>query len=168
MHNLVKSESLLQCGLNGYLALEDLCIIWEGGDSLKYLSISMCVCSVVGHVQLFATPWNVAHQASLSMEFSRQKYWSRLPFPSPGNLPYPGIEPTSPAFENKVWVRGAATVHAVENLHIILQLVLCICGLASVESTNQRQCSTTYLYSNTNLIRNILIHICWKKFTCSI
>ena len=94
MHNLVKSESLLQCGLNGYLALEDLCIIWEGGDSLKYLSISMCVCSVVGHVQLFATPWNVAHQASLSMEFSRQKYWSRLPFPSPGNLPYPAIEPS--------------------------------------------------------------------------
>ena len=93
MHNLVKSESLLQCGLNGYLALEDLCIIWEGGDSLKYLSISMCVCSVVGHVQLFATPWNVAHQASLSMEFSRQKYWSRLPFPSPGNLPDPEIKP---------------------------------------------------------------------------
>ena len=46
-------------------------------------------------VQLFATPWTVAHQAPLSMEFSRQEYWSGLPFPSPGNLPIPGIEPVS-------------------------------------------------------------------------
>ena len=48
-------------------------------------------------VQLFATPWTVAHQAPLSMEFSRQEYWSGLPFPSPGDLPNPGIEPSSPA-----------------------------------------------------------------------
>jgi len=38
-------------------------------------------------------PWTVAHQAPLSMEFSRQEYWSGLPFPSPGDLPNPGIEP---------------------------------------------------------------------------
>ena len=44
-----------------------------------------------------ATPWTVAHQAPLSMGFPRQEYWSRLPFPSPGNLPDPGIEPKSPA-----------------------------------------------------------------------
>ena len=50
-------------------------------------------------VQLFATPWTVAHQAPLSMEFSRQEYWSRLPFPSPGDLPNPGIEPRSPALQ---------------------------------------------------------------------
>ena len=48
-------------------------------------------------VQLSATPWTVAHQAPLSMGFSRQDCWSGLPFPSPGNLPDPGIEPTSPA-----------------------------------------------------------------------
>ena len=48
-------------------------------------------------VQLSATPWTVAHQAPLSMGFSRQDYWSGLPFPSPGDLPDPGIEPTSPA-----------------------------------------------------------------------
>ena len=41
----------------------------------------------------------VAHQASLSMEFSRQEYWSGLPFPSPGDLPDPGMEPRSPAFQ---------------------------------------------------------------------
>ena len=48
-------------------------------------------------VRLFATPWTVAHQAPLSMGFSRQEYWSGLPFPSPGDLPHPGIEPESPA-----------------------------------------------------------------------
>ena len=42
------------------------------------------------------TPWTVAHQAPLSMGFSRQEYWSGLPFPSPGDLPNPGIEPESP------------------------------------------------------------------------
>ena len=47
-------------------------------------------------VRLFATPWTVARQAPLSMGFSRQEYWSGLPFPSPGDLPDPGIEPRSP------------------------------------------------------------------------
>ena len=44
-----------------------------------------------------ATPWTVASQAPLSMGFFRQEYWSGFPFPSPGDLPDPGIEPTSPA-----------------------------------------------------------------------
>ena len=46
-------------------------------------------------VRLFVTPWTVAHQAPLSMESSRQEYWSGLPFPSPGDLPNPGTEPGS-------------------------------------------------------------------------
>ena len=46
-----------------------------------------------------ATPWTVAHQAPLSMGFSRQEYWNGLPFPSPGDLPDPGIEPGSPALQ---------------------------------------------------------------------
>ena len=46
-------------------------------------------------VWLFMTQWTVAHQAPLSVGFSRQEYWSGLPFPPPGNLPHPGIEPTS-------------------------------------------------------------------------
>ena len=49
----------------------------------------------LSHVQLFATPWTVAHQVPLSMGFSRQEYWSGFPFPSPGDLPNPGIEPRS-------------------------------------------------------------------------
>ena len=45
------------------------------------------------------TPWTVVHQAPLSIRFSRQEYWSGLPFPSPGDLPDPGIEPESPALQ---------------------------------------------------------------------
>ena len=46
-------------------------------------------------------PWTVAHQASLSIEFSRQEYWSGLPFPPPRDLPDPGIKPASPALAGK-------------------------------------------------------------------
>ena len=45
------------------------------------------------------TPWSIAHQAPLSMEFSRQEYWNRFPFPSPGDLPNPEIKPASPAIQ---------------------------------------------------------------------
>ena len=50
----------------------------------------------LSHVRLFATPWTVARQVLLSMGFSRQEYWSGLPFPLPGDLPDPEIEPVSP------------------------------------------------------------------------
>ena len=51
----------------------------------------------LSHVQLFVTPWTVAHQVRLSIGFPRQEYWSGLPFPSPGDFPDPRIEPGSPA-----------------------------------------------------------------------
>ena len=51
----------------------------------------------LSRVRLFVTPWTVAYQAPPSMGFSRQEYWSGLPFPSPGDLPNPGIKPGSPA-----------------------------------------------------------------------
>ena len=61
----------------------------------------VCVCAcMLSHfscAQLFVTPWTVAHQAPLSMRFSRQEYWSELPCPPPGDLPNPGIKPSSPA-----------------------------------------------------------------------
>ena len=53
----------------------------------------------LSHVRLFVTPWTVAYRAPPSMGFSRQEYWSELPFPSPRDLPGPGIEPRSPAFQ---------------------------------------------------------------------
>ena len=51
----------------------------------------------LSRIRLFVTPWTVAHQAPLSMIFSRQEYWSGLPFPSPGGITDQGIEPRSPA-----------------------------------------------------------------------
>ena len=51
----------------------------------------LCVC-VLSRVRFFVTPWTVAHQAPLSMEFSRQEYWSQLPFPLLGGPPDPGIQ----------------------------------------------------------------------------
>ena len=61
----------------------------------KRMLFLMFTCSVM--FSSFATPWTVAHQAPLSIGFPRQEYWSELPFPSPGNLPDPEIESTSPA-----------------------------------------------------------------------
>ena len=49
--------------------------------------------------RLLVTPWTAAHQGPLSMGFSRQEYWSGVPFPSPGDLPDPGIKPGSPALQ---------------------------------------------------------------------
>ena len=68
----------------GYLSF--CCWIMDGTCSLSY-------------VQLFATLWPIACQAPPSMGFSRQEYWSGLPFPSPGDIPNPGIEPGSPALQ---------------------------------------------------------------------
>ena len=56
----------------------------------------------LSRVRLSETPWTVAYQASPSMGFSMQEYWSGLPFPSPGDLPDPGIKPRSPALEADV------------------------------------------------------------------
>ena len=53
----------------------------------------------LSRARLFATPWTVAYQALPSMGFSRQEYWSGLPFPSPGDIPNPGVKPGSPAFQ---------------------------------------------------------------------
>ena len=54
---------------------------------------------LLSRVRLFAIPWTVAHQDRLSIGFSRQEYWSGLPFSSPGDLPDPGIEPRSPTLQ---------------------------------------------------------------------
>ena len=65
---------------------------------------------MLSRVRLFATPWTVAYQAPPSMGFSRQEYWSGLLFPSPGNLPDSGIEPTSlmsPALAGRFLTTGA-------------------------------------------------------------
>ena len=60
----------------------------------EYKKVKPCV--MLSHAQLFEAPWTVACQALLSWEFSRQEYWSRLPFPTPGDLLNPGIKLASP------------------------------------------------------------------------
>ena len=87
----VSGESLVQSCL---LAMSSHSQRKEQGSSLVVLKVKS-----FSRVRLFATPWTVAYQASLSMGFSRQEYWSGLPFPSPGDLPDPGIKPRSPALQ---------------------------------------------------------------------
>ena len=65
--------------------------VWEFTFT-SWLTSNIVLCAqLLSHVRFFATPWTVALQAPLSMEFSRQEYWSGLPLPIPGDLPYPGI-----------------------------------------------------------------------------
>ena len=77
-------------------------------------SMTLTSYSVHSHVKLFATPQTVACQAPLSMEFFSKEYWSELPFPPPGNLPDPGIEPTSlmsPALAGPSLTTGSTWSH---------------------------------------------------------
>ena len=81
-------------------------------DQIHYQTIYVqaCMLSRFSRVRFFVTPWTVAHQALLSMGFSRQDYWSGLPCPPPGDLPDPGIEPEShisPALASKFFTTRA-------------------------------------------------------------
>ena len=60
------------------------------------IAATLIICSVAQSCLILVTPWTAACQTLLSMGFPRQEYWSGLPFPSPGDLPDPGIEPTFP------------------------------------------------------------------------
>ena len=68
-------------------------------DCFLALFLVVSLVRSLSHAWLFATPWTVAHQAPLSVGFSRQEYWSGLPFLSPGELPNPGIKPGSLALQ---------------------------------------------------------------------
>ena len=65
------------------------------------MCVCVCVCVCESCVRLSETLWTVACQSPLTMGFPRQEYWSGLPFPSPGDLPDPGIEPASPALSGR-------------------------------------------------------------------
>ena len=72
---------------------------------------------VLYQVRLFETSWTVVHQAPLSMEFSRQEYWSRLLFPMPGNLPNPRVEPIS--FASPALASGFFSTVAPEKFNLL-------------------------------------------------
>ena len=92
-------------------------------SSHTYLCMCTYACAVaiivkwLSHVWLFATPWTVAHQAPLSMStgFSREEHWSGLPFPPPGDLLEPRIEPTSPSLAG-----GHAHKHTFIYMHVYI------------------------------------------------
>ena len=80
---------------------------------------------LLNRVRLIATPWTVAYQAPSSMGFSRQEYWSGLPFPSPGDLPNPGIEPGSPALEADALTSEPPGKHDLNQIPYNYTVVLC-------------------------------------------
>ena len=80
----------------------------------------------LSRVQLFAAPQTVAYQAPLSMGFSRQQYWSELPFPSPGDLPNPGLEPRSPTLQTDTLPSEP------KQWYNLCQRMLCLCSFLGV------------------------------------
>ena len=94
------------------------------------------------HVQLFETLWTIAHQAPLSMGFSRQEYWTELPCPPPGDFPNPGIKPaslTSPALAGRFFT--TSTTKSMYNIDLILSNVAKFASkMISVDTpTNSRE-----------------------------
>ena len=94
IENVTPTPKLVSlCGgfLTGHVLLRDSPL-----SSQFFLLLRPCVLCHFSRVRLSVTPGTVAHQAPLSMEFSKQEYWSGLPFPAPGDLPVdPGVEPVS-------------------------------------------------------------------------
>ena len=87
----------------------------------------MCA-QLLSHIQVFATPWTVAHQAPLSMGFSKQKYWSGWPLPSPEDLPNPEIEPTflvSPALAGRFFITSATCEATHTHTHTYIYIAIC-------------------------------------------
>ena len=76
---------------------------------------------MLSHVQPLGTPWTVTHQAPLSIGFSRQEYWSGLPFSSPGDLPDPEIEPTSPAWAGRFFTTEPPVTVVSTKVHLLLE-----------------------------------------------
>ena len=119
------------------------------------LCVCVCVC-VLSHVQLFATPWTVAHYTPLSMGFPRQEYWSRLPFPTPEDLPKPKIEPTSlasPALAGRFFITSATwEAHAI-----------CCCSVAQLCPTlcDPLDCSSPGFPVFHRLPEFAQAHVCW-------
>ena len=95
----------------------------QAGIEIVCVCVCMCVCVCVcvcaqslRCVRLFVTLWTASHQASLSMGFSRQEYWSGLPCPPPGDLPYPGIKFASPELAGRFFITEPPARRNISNL----------------------------------------------------
>ena len=145
---------------------------------------------LLSHVRLFATPWTVVYQAPLSMEFSRQEYWSGLPFPSPGDLPNLGIKPGSPTLQADalpseppgkpiVWICHILFIYASVDGHlgrpliwtVIDSLIQFFCGYISIQyiSDWHLKIRTTCLCISRMLLCTATLYLwetgdVWKSF----
>ena len=81
--------------------------------------VCQCVVLITQSCQLFVTQWTAACQAPRSMEFSRQEYWSGLPFPSQGDLPDPGIKPRSPTMQADSLPSAYTTIKTCRINHLL-------------------------------------------------
>ena len=93
---------------------------WEGAELEEKCDVSHWV------VSDYVTPWTVAQQAPLTMGFSRQEWWSGLPFPSPGDLPDPGIKPESPALQAESTELEEEPPKSKEDLSFLKQTKACL------------------------------------------
>ena len=94
------------------------------------MCVCVCVCESVSRIRLFVIPWIVACQTSLSLGFSRQEYWSELPFPSPGDIPDPGIKPGPPALQaDGLLSEPLGKPNCATLLSVISHSCSCFCGI---------------------------------------
>ena len=115
----------------------------------------------LSRVRLFATPWTVAYQAPPSMGFSRQEYWSGLPFPSPGDLSNPGIEPGSPEFQADALTseppgKSHSIIGRIQLMRSLTELhkMMCICS-----ATNDLSCYINLCDTCTSAVNGLSCHI---------
>ena len=111
------------------------------------------ICVYLSHsvIHLFVTSWTVAHQAPLSMGFSRQEYCNELPFPSPGDLPDPGIEPGSPTFQ-----ADSLPSEPPGKPHIYV--CVCICVYIYIYITFRGAGLDIYIYTHTHIYVYIYVY----------
>ena len=94
-------------------------IFWKRGWQILFCK-GLCMLSCFSSVQLFVTFWTVARQAPLPMGFSRQECWSRLPFPSPGDLLSPGeVKPTCPVWQGSLSLSHLGSPNTYDTHHIL-------------------------------------------------
>ena len=107
-------HSLLWSTVKGFSAVNEaeLMFFWLWKVKVKSLSC----------VRLFATPWTVAYEVPPSMEFSRREYWSRLPFPSPKDLPDPRAYSLKHFLAKSLWSYGLAAINLLHNWHFLPHL----------------------------------------------
>ena len=111
--------------------------------------VCVCVCAqLLSRVWLFVTPWTVTLQAPLSMGFSRQENWSELPFPSPGDLPYPGSEPGSPALQADSLLSESPGKHMTQKF-----------SFGYIPKVIESRVSKPYLYTH---VHSSFIHYSWN------